>query len=266
MYKAYLVKSGNIQKLVENKENAIMQKKEAEVFWNSKEFTIFIQSISDKAMSLAFKLMYHNGIAIEEVLLLRVEDFHLYSGWIRVDVSGKTDHQECSKWNDLKKYQVEIAEEQKTKIQDYIHSLANYAKDECVFQMSRQRLEREFHRGMETTGSRKMRLEDLYRCQKHSYMDLISGKVFLVQGYAENERKTNAKGDKEMDAREGQTVPIWKKLNLTLTEAADYSGIGINSLRKLCNEYENTLVLWVGTKRLIKRKKLDELTEQISAI
>lgn len=243
-----------------------MQKKEAEVFWNNKEFTIFIQNISDKTMSLIFKLMYHNGLAIGDVLSLRVADFQLYSEWIRVDVSGKTVHQECTEWNALKKYQVEIAEEQKAEIKDYINSLAGYEKDECVFQMSRQRLEREFSRGMETAGSRKMRLEDLYRCQKHSYMDLTSGKVLLVQGYAENERKTNVKGDKEMDAREGQTVPIWKKLNLTLTEAADYSGIGINNLRKLCNEYENTLVLWVGTKRLVKRKKLDELTERISAI
>ena len=31
-------------------------------------------------------------------------------------------------------------------------------------------------------------------------------------------------------------VPIWEKSNLTLEEAAAYSGIGINKLREITNE------------------------------
>ncbi len=57
-------------------------------------------------------------------------------------------------------------------------------------------------------------------------------------------------------------VPIWEKSNLTLEEAAAYSGIGINKLRKLTNDEKCDFVLWVGTKRLIKRKKLDEYLER----
>lgn len=57
-------------------------------------------------------------------------------------------------------------------------------------------------------------------------------------------------------------VPIWEKSNLTLEEAAAYSGIGINKLRKLTNDDKCEFVLWVGTKRLIKRKKLDEYLER----
>lgn len=53
-------------------------------------------------------------------------------------------------------------------------------------------------------------------------------------------------------------VPIWEKSNLTLEEASAYSGIGINKLRKLSDERNCTFVLWNGSKRLIKRKKLDE--------
>ena len=34
----------------------------------------------------------------------------------------------------------------------------------------------------------------------------------------------------------GEKVPIWEKSNLTLEEAAAYSGIGINKLRKLTND------------------------------
>ncbi|NLA70066.1 MAG: transposase [Clostridiales bacterium] len=61
-------------------------------------------------------------------------------------------------------------------------------------------------------------------------------------------------------------VPIWEKSNLTLDEAAAYSGIGINRLRELSNEEECEFVLFIGNKRLIKRKKLDEFTEEVYSI
>lgn len=55
-------------------------------------------------------------------------------------------------------------------------------------------------------------------------------------------------------------VPIWEKSNLTLEEAAAYSGIGINRIRELTNQSSCPFVLWVGNKRLIKRKQLDDFT------
>lgn len=61
-------------------------------------------------------------------------------------------------------------------------------------------------------------------------------------------------------------VPIWEKSNLTIEEAAAYSGIGINRLREPTNQDSCPFVLWVGTKRLIKRKKLDEFTERTFSI
>ena len=61
-------------------------------------------------------------------------------------------------------------------------------------------------------------------------------------------------------------VPIWQKSNLTLEEAAAYSGIGINKLRTLSNDERCPFVLWVGTKRLIKRRKLDEYVERAYSI
>lgn len=54
------------------------------------------------------------------------------------------------------------------------------------------------------------------------------------------------------------TVPLWEKSNLTLEEAAAYSGIGINKLRTISDEEDCPFVLWVGNKRLLKRRKLDE--------
>ncbi len=56
-------------------------------------------------------------------------------------------------------------------------------------------------------------------------------------------------------------IPIWEKANLTLEEAAAYSGIGINKLRNLSDREDCSFVLWVGNKRLLKRKKLDEYLE-----
>lgn len=61
-------------------------------------------------------------------------------------------------------------------------------------------------------------------------------------------------------------IPVWEKSNLTLEEAAAYSGIGINKLRKITNEKDCPFVLWNGTKRLIKKKKLDEYLEKVSVI
>lgn len=53
-------------------------------------------------------------------------------------------------------------------------------------------------------------------------------------------------------------VPIYEKSNLTLEEAAAYFNIGVNKLRQLTDDDKCPSVLWVGSKRLIKRKKMDE--------
>ena len=57
-------------------------------------------------------------------------------------------------------------------------------------------------------------------------------------------------------------VPIWEKSNLSLEEAAAYSGIGINKLREITNEKSCRFVLWVGNKRLIKRRLFDQYIAQ----
>ena len=57
-------------------------------------------------------------------------------------------------------------------------------------------------------------------------------------------------------------VPIWEKTNLSLEEAAAYTGIGICKLRELSNNEFCDYVLWIGNKRLLKRKKLDEFLEK----
>ena len=62
------------------------------------------------------------------------------------------------------------------------------------------------------------------------------------------------------------TIPIWEKSNLTLEEASAYSGIGVNKLRELSDNKNCGFVLWVGSKRLIKRKLFDKYIEQFYSI
>ena len=61
-------------------------------------------------------------------------------------------------------------------------------------------------------------------------------------------------------------IPIWEKSNLSLEEAAAYSGIGINKLREITNEDRCKFVLRVGNKRLIKRRLFDQFIAQAYSI
>ena len=53
-------------------------------------------------------------------------------------------------------------------------------------------------------------------------------------------------------------IPIYYKQNLTIEEAGVYSNIGQNKLRQMTDDEDCKFVLWVGNKRLIKRKIFDE--------
>lgn len=56
-------------------------------------------------------------------------------------------------------------------------------------------------------------------------------------------------------------VPIWEKENLTLSEAAAYFGIGQNRLHALTQIRHCNFVLFVGNRRMIKRKAFEKYLE-----
>lgn len=56
-------------------------------------------------------------------------------------------------------------------------------------------------------------------------------------------------------------IPVWEKSNLTLNEASEYFGIGINKLKEMTNDNNCNFVLWVGSRRMIKRKSLEKYIE-----
>lgn len=57
-------------------------------------------------------------------------------------------------------------------------------------------------------------------------------------------------------------VPIHLKMNLTSKEAAEYSNIGINKIDSMLRMPNCPFVLYVGTKKLIKRKEFEEYISQ----
>lgn len=63
-----------------------------------------------------------------------------------------------------------------------------------------------------------------------------------------------------------QEVPIWEKSTLTLEEAAAYTGIGTQKLRDISADEHCEFVLWNGTKRMFKRKKLEAYLESAYSI
>ena len=66
------------------------------------------------------------------------------------------------------------------------------------------------------------------------------------------------KEDKTVMTNNVQTVPIHEKLALTIREAAEYSNIGINKIDELLRTPNCPFVLFVGKKKLVKRKEFEE--------
>ena len=66
----------------------------------------------------------------------------------------------------------------------------------------------------------------------------------------------NAKGREVSMSKD--SVPIWEKVALTTEEASAYSNIGINKIRELCDDPYCPFVLFVGRKKLIKRREFEE--------
>lgn len=57
---------------------------------------------------------------------------------------------------------------------------------------------------------------------------------------------------------EKNTIPIYEKYALTIEEAAAYSNIGQNKINELLKDPRCTFVLWVGRKKLVKRKAFED--------
>ena len=59
-----------------------------------------------------------------------------------------------------------------------------------------------------------------------------------------------------------ERVPIHLKVTLTIREAAEYSNIGINKIDSLLRALNCPFVLYVGAKKLVKRKEFEQFISQ----
>ena len=53
-------------------------------------------------------------------------------------------------------------------------------------------------------------------------------------------------------------IPFWLKVTMTIKEAAAYSNIGINKIEELLKQPKCDFVLYVGNKKLVKRKEFEK--------
>ncbi len=58
--------------------------------------------------------------------------------------------------------------------------------------------------------------------------------------------------------RKEERVPIHLKMTLTIKEAAEYSNIGINKIDSMLRQPNCPFVLYVGTRKLVKRREFEE--------
>ena len=67
-------------------------------------------------------------------------------------------------------------------------------------------------------------------------------------------------------AHETQNVPITLTLALTIKEAAEYSNIGINKIDSMLRSPNCPFVLYIGAKKLVKRREFEQFISQKIAI
>ena len=61
-------------------------------------------------------------------------------------------------------------------------------------------------------------------------------------------------------------VPIHLKMTLTAKEAAEYSNIGINKIDSMLRSPNCPFVLFVGSRKLVKRKEFEQYISQVLVI
>lgn len=66
--------------------------------------------------------------------------------------------------------------------------------------------------------------------------------------------------------QQAMLLPIDRKMLLSIREAAEYSNIGVNKIDELLKQPNCPFVLFVGTKKLVKRKAFEAYIEGKVAI
>ena len=68
------------------------------------------------------------------------------------------------------------------------------------------------------------------------------------------------------EIQQDMRLPIDRKMLLSIREAAEYSNIGINKIDEMLKQPNCPFVLFVGNKKLVKRKAFEAYTDGKVAI
>ena len=66
----------------------------------------------------------------------------------------------------------------------------------------------------------------------------------------------------DAESSKAERVPIYQKMKLTIREAAEYSNIGINKIDSMLKQPNCPFVLYIGTRKLVKRKEFEQFISQ----
>lgn len=88
--------------------------------------------------------------------------------------------------------------------------------------------------------------------------------ILKAMGQQTPSQDTPSRAEPQKDKSEKLPIPL--KLNLSIREASEYSNIGINRLEAMLREPGCPFVLFVGTKKLVKREPFERFIAEKYAI
>lgn len=73
---------------------------------------------------------------------------------------------------------------------------------------------------------------------------------------------TSEENELNINVKDEIRVPIHLKMTLTIKEAAEYSNIGINKIDSMLKQPNCSFVLYVGTRKFVKRREFEEFVHR----
>lgn len=70
----------------------------------------------------------------------------------------------------------------------------------------------------------------------------------------------------DMGSTKEERIPIYRKMALTIREAAEYSNIGINKIDSMLKQPGCPFVLYIGTRKLVKRREFEKYISEKAVI
>ena len=98
---------------------------------------------------------------------------------------------------------------------------------------------------------------------------VVRGKVFDVAVDLRKDSQTYGKWfgvELSAENKKQFEIPLYEKPFLSIEEASVYTGIGRDKLYELTNPEDCPFVLWIGNRRMIKRRVFDEYIEKCYSI